>query len=109
MKEYVGVLVWALATILLAIALTYGYNKSREVEMTKEYRCYLNIEKKEGWYEGMTRLTKTRGELEMLTPGADLEGYTVSRQELNNTSADIYLDEVDNPTLEPSKMTCFSS
>lgn len=109
MKDYAGILIWALATILLGIAFTYGYNKNRTIEMAVEYRCYLSIDPKEGWYEGMTRRTYTRGELEMLIPGADLEGFTVSRQEFNSTSADIYLDTVDNPTLDPSKMSCFSS
>lgn len=109
MKDYVAVIIWAIATVLLATTLTIGYSKSHKADMLVEYHCYLNIDLKDGYYTGTSRLSFTRGELEDLTPGNTVKGFVVSRRYMGNSSADFYIDEADNPTLDASKMSCFIS
>lgn len=105
MKNYVSVIVWAIATVLLATAFTFGYYSDLAKTRSIEFRCYLNIDAKDGWYRGNSRPTFTGGELQDLKAGSTIDGFIVSR--IDRSSNDFYFDEEDNPTINASKMSCF--
>lgn len=99
------VIIWAIATFLLATAFTFGYYKDLAEMRSIEYRCYMHIDVKDGWYRGNTRPTYTGGELENIKSGSIIDGFIVSR--VNRSDNSFYFDESDNPTIEASKMSCF--
>lgn len=105
MKDHVGVIIWALFTFFIATAFTVGYYNDLAVARSTEYRCYMHIEMKDGWYTGNSTPTYTGGELEKIKSGSVIDGFVVSRIKRDDNA--FYFDESDNPTIEASKMSCF--
>lgn len=104
------VIVWAISTLLLAIAFGYSYNKEHNAKMAEPYRCYLSITLNSEYYTGAELITLTRGEIEKLKPGSVYDKYVVSTSSVKSSSAEFTFDKTDNPDLDTtytSKMTCF--
>ena len=107
MLKHIGVIIWAVSTILLATAFTIGYNKSHEEAMAVEYRCYLSIHPKEGWYEGESTPKYTRSELEEFKTLKKVGEFNISNAEMNSRSVEFKFNTTDNPDLLTSRMTCY--
>lgn len=107
MLKHIGVIIWAVSTILLATAFTIGYNKSHKEALAVEYRCYLNIHPKEGWFDGESTPKYTRSELEKFKSQMKVGEYNISNAKMNSSTVEFKFNTNENPDLRDSSMNCF--
>lgn len=107
MTKFIDVILWIIFTFIIAITMYIEYNDNRIKELAVEYRCYAHMNLKDGWYDGDTTPTYTRGTLLNLSTGDTFNNFIVSKIESTSSSVSVHFDPTDNPALNKSVINCY--
>lgn len=108
MKNNFGVITWAIASVLIICAMTFGYQKQAAKEAKIPYRCYLHINLDNDFYKGEREFVLLKSEIDALKVGSTVRGFVVGdKSKPNSGMYEFNFNYNDNPTIEDGRMRCF--